>query len=101
MNKSATITLQINITEHAFERGKERVGLNARAFQSLVVKAYVSGKKHADTKGQLKQFISGLYLQYKKANNTRIYGNHIYLFCNQTLITVYHIPNDLKSYIKL
>lgn len=101
MNKAATITLAIVITDHAYERGKERVGLNAKEFDTIVFKAYLSGKKHSDTKGELKKYITALYLQYKNANNTRIYGNHIYLFSNFTLVTVYHLPQNLRKYVKL
>ncbi len=101
MNKASTITLQLEITKHAYSRGKERVGLDAKAFEVMVMKAYISGKKHGDTKGQLKKYIDSLYFKYKNANNTRIYGYHIYLFNKETLITVYHIPNELKKYVKL
>jgi hypothetical protein len=95
-----TVSFEVTITAHAFDRGKERLGLDRSAFQSLAVKAYIAGKKHAETKGNLKAYISELFLQYKNANNTRVYGENIYIFSNNTLITVYQLPNHLKKLAK-
>ena len=101
MPKSQTISLEIVITEHAFQRAKERLGLNQKAFKTIAMKSFVAGKKHDQLKSQLKEYISSLYLQYKNANNIRIYGEIVYLFTNNVLITVYQLPNDLKKYTKL
>jgi hypothetical protein len=101
MSKGGTISLAIVITDHAYQRGKERIGLNAKAFETIALKAYLAGKKHANTKGELRNYISALYLQYRKANNIRVFGNHVYLFKNFTLITVVHLPNELKKYVTL
>ncbi|MDP1810580.1 MAG: hypothetical protein Q8K66_04165 [Sediminibacterium sp.] len=100
MPKPQTITIEVTITEHAFNRAKERLGLNQQAFKKIAVKAYISGKAHDKAKGQLRDYISELYLRYKNANNIRIYGEVVYLFCNSVLITLYHLPNDLKKYTK-
>lgn len=98
---SSRLTIEIIITEHAFERAKERLGLDRKAFEKLALKAYISGMKHAECKGQLNKFITKLFMQYKTANNTRIYGEVIYLFHGNTLITVYQIPVELKKYLSL
>ncbi len=98
---SARLTIAIIVSEHAFDRAKERLGLDRRAFEKLALKAYVSGMKHAECRGQLNKFITRLFMKYKKANNTRIYGEIIYLFNGNTLITVYHIPVELKKHLSL
>lgn len=99
--KQSTITLQLVITKHAYQRGKERIGLDVKAFELIVMKAYLTGKRHSEAKGEFKKYINSLYVTYKNANNIRIYGQHIYLFADATLVTVYHIPSELKKYIKL
>lgn len=65
------VTVNITITDHAYRRGKERLGLNRQAFEKMALKAFIAGKKHGETKGNLKKFISGLYTDYRTANNIR------------------------------
>ena len=100
MSKPTTIIIKVTITEHAFDRAKERLALNEGAFKKIVTRAYLQGIRHRDTKGTLNDYITKLYMQYKNANNIRIYGEVVYLFNNHTLITLYQIPNDLKKYLK-
>lgn len=99
MPKPQTIKIQVTITEHAFDRAKERLGLNEAAFKKIVLRAWLDGIKHKDTKGTLNQYITKLYMRYKNANNIRIYGEVVYVFSNQTLITVYQVPSELKKFL--
>jgi hypothetical protein len=101
MKRSKQVTVQIFITAHAFERGKERLGLSEKPFQKMAMKAFISGIMHSETVGELKKFISDLYNVQKNANCIRIYGEVIYLFADNTLITVLHLPNELKKYLPL
>lgn len=98
---SAKVTIQVIISEHAFDRAKERLGMDRKAFETLALKAFVSGMKHGECKGRLNKYITKLFMQNGTANNTRIYGEIIYLFSGNTLITVYQLPNDLKKYLSL
>lgn len=99
MSKPATITIEVKITEHAFDRAKERFRLNQSAFKKLVERAYLQGVRHRDTSGRLKKYLDMLYMKHQTANNIRIYGLIVYLFCNNTLVTVIHLPNDMKKYL--
>ena len=89
--------LSIIITNHAYDRGKERIGLNNTALQKQAVKAYEQGVTHSETSGNLCKFIDKIFLSHKKANNIKILGEHIFLFQNNVLITVYQVPNSLKK----
>jgi|SRR5579859_1617971 len=91
----------ILITEHAYERADERLSLRRESFYRLAVKAFEQGIQHSDAKGRLKKYIDGLWFKYKKANNVRIYGENVFFFKGETLITVYQIPHELKVYIKI
>lgn len=86
------------MTKHAIERGKERMGLNRKALKRMAKKALVEGKPHSSTRGRLRKYITKLFFQEGKANNTKIYGEFIYLFHNDLLITVYNLPNNFKTY---
>lgn len=90
----------IQITDHAFDRGKDRLGLNKDSFQKLSEKAFTSGIKHSDTKGSLNKYISKVWFKYRVADNIRIYGEYLFLFQKNILITVYLLPNNLKKNAK-
>lgn len=90
----------MTITDHAYERAKERLSLNKAALERLAVKALEQGKKHSDTKGQLKKYIDGLWFRHRNANNVRLYGENLFLFVDNTLVTVYQLPNNLRKHMK-
>lgn len=88
------------ITEHAVLRAKERLGINKKSLDRLATKAYTKGICHADTKGTLNKYITSIWVQKKNCNNIRIFGEHLFLFSDNVLVTLYVIPSDLKRYVK-
>lgn len=93
-------TDKILITEHAYDRAKERLSLSKNALDRLALKAFEEGIKHEDTKGKLNRYLTSLFMTYKKANNIRVYGENVFLFCNNSLVTVYQLTYALRKYIK-
>lgn len=91
----------IHVTEHAYEKGKERLSLNKKSLEKLAIKAFEKGLKHADMKAYLKKYIDKVYLRNRTANNIRIYGEVLFIFTDDRLVTLYQIPNNLKKYTKL
>lgn len=89
----------MKVSNHAQQRAGERLGLSPGPFLKLAAKALEHGIKHVETSGSLKKHMDGLFLYRGTANNMRIYGEFIYLFCNQTLITVYGLPNEFKAVV--
>lgn len=87
----------VEITRHADKRLKERLGLPRSARSRIAEKAFLNGKTHADAKGKLKRYLDGCWLSYKTCNNVRLYSEHIWFFKGNRLITVYDIPNKMKS----
>lgn len=94
------VTISIIITEHAAERMRERLALDAKASAKLALRAFVAGKKHTQCKGNLKKYVDELYRQKETCNNIRVYGEVIFLFAGNNLVTVYHLPNELKAIAK-
>lgn len=84
------------ISDHAAQRLKERLGWNASAQQRMANLALERGLKHTDTSGRLRRYFDKLFLSHGSGNNTRIYGEHVYIIQGQTVVTVLHLPNDLK-----
>lgn len=79
------------VTEHAFERMKERCGWNAVAAQRMAQEALDNGIPHAETAGRLKRQMDRLYMQHHTANNLRIFSNFVFVFNKAVLITVMHL----------
>ncbi len=88
------------ITKHAEKRLKQRCGFNKKSMERMVSKALNEGVSHKETKGELKKWVSGVYLKEKKTNNIRLYGDKAYLFHSDMLITVFQIPPYLTKNIK-
>lgn len=92
--------MNIEVSKHALERLKKRCGLNRKAAIATARKAFAEGVQHKDTRGRLNRYLSKLFLEYKTANNIRVHGLYIYLFCGHTLVTVLHVPNQLRKHVK-
>lgn len=88
------------ITEHAYDRAKERFGWKSKVLDKMAEKAFLEGIKHKNTKGSLMRYLTKLWFKYKHCNNVRIYGENIFFFCDNRLITVYQLPNDLRKHVK-
>lgn len=91
--------MDVIVTEHAAKRTKNRVGLSKKLADKNAAKALECGITHADTKGALKRYLDKLYLSARKANNLRIYHHHVYLFHDNTLITIMDLPNQFKRLV--
>lgn len=90
----------ITISRHAEKRMKERCGFNKKSIERIVKRAYEKGTDYKDTTGLLKRWIKKIHLKNKKANEYRVYGQMLYIFDNGKLVTVLHIPNELKKELK-
>jgi hypothetical protein len=90
----------ILITEHAYDRAKERLSWKPKALDKMAEKAFSEGIQHKDTKGSLHKYITKLWFQYRNANNIRIYGENVYFFIGNKLITLYQLPNNLRKHVK-
>lgn len=90
----------MKISQHASKRLKERCGLQKKSQDRMAQKALTDGITHAQTKGRLNRWITKLYFKNPSVNNMRLYGEQIYLFADETLVTVMQIPNELKKDLK-
>lgn len=91
--------MTISITEHAYDRMKERLGWNRKAGERMAQKAFVQGITHGETRGSLHRYLDGIFLSYNNANNMKIYGEAIFIFRNDKLITVYALPTKYRKYM--
>lgn len=92
--------MELIATLHAQERAKERFHWNEPTLLKMMDLAFSRGFKHSDAKGTLRKFIDKLWFEYKSANNIRIYGEDIYFFAGNKLITLYRLDNNLIKHLK-
>ena len=94
----------MEISRHAKQRIRERVGVGKKTVDKVAAKALEKGIPHNKTKGRLNKWITEQYFYSERANNIRIYGEKAYIFRFETLITVIPLPRglakDLKKMIK-
>lgn len=91
---------EVIITDHAFEKGKERFSLKVDAFKRLAQKAFNEGLRQSDASGKLGRYMDKIYFEHRTANNLRIYGDNLFIFSHNILITTYQVPSDLKKYVR-
>ena len=93
---------RIFLTDHAYMRMKERVGVGRKAAERLVSKAYEEGVGKDSARGSLHRYLaretrSDLY----KDTAVKIYGEMVYCFMDMperaVLVTVFYIPGGLKK----
>jgi hypothetical protein len=70
----------IVVTDHAFDRIKERSGINKKAAVWLAERAYQKGLSHNETNGGLDKYISSVAGKSNKDNRIKIYGDKLFIF---------------------
>ena len=84
--------MDVIVTDHGKQRVRKRVGISKKSVERLVNIAYHKGITHKSAPSFLKRYFYHLWKKYESANNIRIYGDLVYIFHNNILITVFHIP---------
>ncbi len=82
---------------HACERAKQRLQWGKATLQLMADKAFTEGLCRQQATGRLKKYLDKLWSEHQSANNMRIYGQHLFLFTGQTLITVWQVPGEFRK----
>ena len=90
----------MEITNHAYEQAKARFKWKNKVLDKMALRALEEGMSHKDTKSRLNRYISRKWKMHKHCNNTKIYGENIFFFNNDVLITLYRLPQELIKYAK-
>jgi len=87
----------IQVTMHGKNRMRQRCGIKSKSVVRLAGIAFEKGLTHADVSGSLSGYLTSLYYFNGQANNIRLYGDKIYIFCNDVLVTVYDTPRRYQN----
>jgi hypothetical protein len=82
----------LEITRHGKHRIHKRCGIKSKGAERLAKIAFERGLTHAETTGSLNGYLTRLYMYNRQANNIRLYGDKVYVFCDETLVTVLDTP---------
>lgn len=89
------------VTRHAKKRLHEREGTKKSAVYRKASLVLERGYKVEETKGRLRRWVDS---NRTGEENMRIYGDKLYIFVGESLITVYQVPNaiarNLRRYIR-
>jgi hypothetical protein len=94
-------TPTVIITKHAFKRAKKRLSFTTGVLKKMATRAYESGINRAETKGFLHQYVDRLCAAEHATNNIRIYGDILYLFVDNILITLYPVPSAFRKLLRV
>lgn len=73
------------------------MGLPRKAVDANAARALEYGIRHSETSGSLHRYIEALYWKEQTANNIRIWMQNVYIFHNETLITVFPLPQKYRK----
>lgn len=104
---------KINITDHAADRLRQRLGLKGRSAEKKAFVAFREGIDLANARGQLADYINELNDRYESAAYVKIYNECAYVFSRENgkgrtyrtdsreivvnLITVYPVPGEISK----
>jgi hypothetical protein len=89
--------VEMRVSKHAKKRMKERCGLKVKCHDRAAEVAMRDGLHHKDCTGRLKKHVDYLFLNHRKGNNIRLYGDNVFIFEGVTLITLLKLPNIYKD----
>ena len=92
--------LQLKITKHAYQRGKERLSWKRKTLERMADKAFFKGVNYPKTRGKLRRYVEELCENHGHKVSVKIYGENLYIFKHNVLITVYRVPNELIGILK-
>lgn len=98
INKNGEICWnKLVVSGHAYKRARQRISWNQNALNRMTVLAYTNGLRRYELKGRLKHFVNELQEDAERKPQIRIYGEVLYIFSHQTLVTLYQIPSELRK----
>ena len=84
------------VTNHARKRFKQRLGVHKTDTKKNARRALKEGLSQSEVRGSLSRFMSGVYFRHR-ANNIRLFNGFVYVFSNETLVTVFKIPDKFRE----
>ncbi|MCR4610575.1 MAG: hypothetical protein K5644_01630 [Lachnospiraceae bacterium] len=82
----------VHISEHAYKRMKERNGWNRKTANRMIKRIYINGQRPDEVKGYIKIWIVHKLGQVRENDEYVLYGDYVYIFNNNVLVTSFRQP---------
>ena len=92
---------QCEISRHAFDRAKERLGWKKKTLKRMVQKIYRSPNVMKRAGGAFKKYLLQKRKLYPQTREVRVHGENLFFFAGNKLITVYRADNRFQQHIRL
>lgn len=73
------------------------MGVPKKSVKRLAAKAMSEGMTRFETQGPLRRYLDALFYYNGSADNLRVWGEKVWVFSGNTLITVLDLPNKYKN----
>ncbi len=87
---------ELYISEHAFQRAKERLGWNKKTMIRMMKKVYDEGIADKDVKGALAPWIKSRMARYDSGERSILYGNMLFVLSRNMVVTVVNVPTKTR-----
>ena len=88
----------MKITNHGEERIRKRTGVPRKAVDRMAKRALIEGVGRCKFSGSLRRYLDGMYHAYdESANNIKVWGEKVWIFNGDVLITVMDLPQRYKK----
>lgn len=85
------------LTQHAKERGWERLKLREAPLQKLADEALELGLKQGEVSGKVARWLASEFFRHHTANNMRVWHGIAFVFHDSRLITLFPVPCKLRT----
>lgn len=82
----------VYISDHAMDRLKERNGWSRKTALRMIQKVYDNGARSGEIKGHIATWVKNKESFSTKGDYYILYGQNLYIFNHNTLVTVIHAP---------
>lgn len=89
----------LTVTIHGKHRMHQRCGIKSKAVDRISRIAFENGLSRADVSGPLGRYLDYLYFYNCEADNIRLYGDKVYVFCKDVLVTVLDTPRKYRPIV--
>ena len=92
---------ELQVSRHGERRARQRVGLPKKSVERNAQRALTEGIGYREASGALRKYLGWLYERYNgNGNNIRIYGDKVWVFHDEILITVLNVPGEHRKAAK-
>jgi hypothetical protein len=89
--------MDLDVSDHADQRVRKRMGLPRKAVERMVTSALTEGAARQQYSGSFRRYLDAVYWKEQSANNMRVHSGYLFLFAGSVLITCWVLPTKFRN----